>query len=333
MKKTVSTFLLVLGIAAGGICGSTTGSPSASDVQLHLPKGLSPESQREKADWAERQKAVDQIKADARPTLDYLKTDADSKSQDAKIAQVQVDDLKKDLLYAKNLDPRDPWREIHGEKKYVMSLGAGIVQFRGQVEDATTNGIRVLGQMGDATGVEYFVVNFPYPLEAGENIDPTKIFVAFEDGTYTYENDDGYNKTIPKLNYGKSCARPLNADAIELAAQKLTPDEEAQIKSAESDAADKLQLAQAAQKRFQDFQARVDADWKSAAEKLRQDRERALRLTQERAAKGDAQALRRMAERYRDGDEVEKNPFKAAEYFQRAEAAPKPAEPAATNAP
>jgi hypothetical protein len=322
MKKIFLTFLI--GLAFGKFCAEADSQPGGDGfLNNSLPKDLSPQGQQEKATWTERQRAIDLARADAQVTLDYLQTDAAAKSQDAKIAQVQVDNLKKDLLYEKNLDPRDPWREIHGEKKFVMSLGTGIVQFRGQVQDATPNGLRISGQIGDETGVDYFVVNFPYQLEAGEKVDPTKIFVAFEDGVTTYETEEGYTRTIPKLNYGKPCARPQNADAIELAAKKLTPAEEAQIKSAELEAQTKSETAAAARKRLQESQDLADAEWKAAIEKLRQDQAAALSVTQGQAEKGDAAALRRMAERYRDGDGVEKNLARAADFFKKAEAAAK----------
>jgi hypothetical protein len=320
MKKIFLTFLIGLVLGKFWASGQPNGGGFSNNA---LPKDLSPQGQQEKAAWAERQRAIDSARADAQATLDYLQTDAAGKMQAAKISQVQVDSLKKDLLYEKNLDPRDPWREIHGEKKYVMSLGTGIVQFRGQVQDATSAGLRISGQMGDETGVEYFLVNFPYQLEAGEKVDPTKIFVAFEDGVTTYETEEGYTRTIPKLNYGKPCARPPNADAIELAAKKLTPAEEAQIKSAELEAQTKSQVAAEARKRLQEARDSADSEWEAAIEKLRQDKAAALHATQGQAEKGDAAALRRMAERYRDGDGVEKNMGRAADFFKRAEAAAK----------
>ncbi len=310
-----------MGLAIGEFCADAKNQPEGAGLPSDgLPKDLSLQGQQEKAAWAERQRAIDSARTDAQAILDYLQTDADAKAQDAKIAQVQVDAIKKDLLYEKNLDPRDPWREIHGEKKFVMSLGAGIVQFRGQVQDVTSDGLRISGQIGDDTGVEYFVVNFPYQLEAGEKVDPTKIFVAFEDGMTNYETEEGYLRTIPKVNYGKPCARPQNADAIELAAKKLTPAEESQIKSAELEAKTKSQKATDARKRLQEAQELSDAEWKAAVEMLRQDKAATLTVTRDRAEKGDAAASLRMAERYRDGDGVEKNLTKATDYFKKAEA-------------
>ena len=47
-------------------------------------------------------------------------------------------------------------------------------------------------------------------------------------------------------------------------------------------------------------------------------REKALKLNQEQAAKGDAYGLLRMGERYRDGDGVPKDTNKAREYFVKA---------------
>jgi hypothetical protein len=64
-------------------------------------------------------------------------------------------------------------------------------------------------------------------------------------------------------------------------------------------------------------QARAIADKKSAM----QGQINAVRYNQELAAKGDGYGLLRMAERYRDGDGVEKDLTKAKEYFNKAIAA------------
>jgi hypothetical protein len=327
MRYIVLFFLFILGMAENMVCANVTDKPSAAETLQNLTlRGLSPEAQNEKATRAEQQKAIDIARQEALSTISYLRVDATTKLQEVNIAQLEVQRLKKEFLYAKNLDARDPWREFRGQKKFVMSLGAGVVQFRGQVQDVTTNGIRILGQMGDATSVEYFVVNFPFPLEPGENVDPTKIYVAFAAGTLTYETDDGYLKTVPKLDYGKPCAKPKDADVVELAAQKLTPEEQAELKAAELDATQKMDVAATAQKRLLDFQNRADAEWKTALDKLHQDQEALLKQTREQADKGDAAALRRMGERYRDGDGVEKNFVKAAEFFRKFDAAAKPVE-------
>ena len=67
-------------------------------------------------------------------------------------------------------------------------------------------------------------------------------------------------------------------------------------------------------------QARAIADKKSAM----QGQINAVRYNQELAAKGDGYGLLRMAERYRDGDGVEKDLTKAKEYFNKAVAAGSP---------
>jgi TPR repeat protein len=66
--------------------------------------------------------------------------------------------------------------------------------------------------------------------------------------------------------------------------------------------------------------AAAKAELKKAADEQRaeQGKTRALKLNQDAAAKGDAYGLLRMAERYRDGDGIEKDSAKAKEYFQKA---------------
>ena len=55
--------------------------------------------------------------------------------------------------------------------------------------------------------------------------------------------------------------------------------------------------------------------------KVRQAREHALKLDQDKAEKGDAVGLRRMGERYRSGDGVEKDAMKSAALLKKADEA------------
>jgi TPR repeat protein len=242
--------------------------------------------------------------------IDSLKSDVEQKQIEADSAKKYFETLRQSLLDdKKKLIPRDPWREIYGEKKYV-SAGSGFVKFSGQIQEIAQNGIRVFGQWGNSENVEYFVLNFPYHFGVGESIDPTKIYAAFKDGTFHYITEDGYAKTLPKLNYGNPCTRPENGLATEIAAQQLNDEDNEQIKNANENATSKQADLDAAQKALRDFLGAIKAT-----------QDLALKTNQEQADKGDPAALRRMGERYRDGEGVEKNLAKSVEYFQKADEA------------
>ncbi len=275
------------------------------------------------------QKAQKQIQslnsdiAQKQAAVERKQSEADSANKNIEILRQNLLDKKKILI------PKDPWREIDGEKKY-LSADSGFVKFSGQIQEITPNGIRVLGKYGNSSQKEYFVLNFPYPFEAGESIDPEKNYAAFENGEFHFITQDGYAKTLPKLNYGKPCDRPENADSVEFAAQQLNDSDNAQItnaiKHAESKQAD-LDAARkdldVAKKSLQDFLDANEAARKAAMQKITEARGLALKTLQKQADKDDYEALLRMGERYRNGEDVETNLAKADEYFNKADEAKK----------
>jgi TPR repeat protein len=281
--------------------------------------------------WQQQQSAIAQAKGEAEQegqaetlaNIDSLNGEIASNMQDAANAQMAVESLRKQFSDSKKLIPRDPWREIYGEKKYVMSAGSGFVKFSGQIQEITLKGIRIWGEYGDADNVEFFLINFPYHFGEGESIDPTKIYAALDDGKFSYITEDGYAKTLPKLNYGHPCVKPKNADSVEKAAQQLTPQEESQLNFAEFSAKEKTESAVAAQQRLQNFLDELEAAHTAAIQKIKAAQALALKNDQEQADKGDRIALRRMGERYRDGEGVQKDLAKADEYFKKADEATK----------
>jgi hypothetical protein len=162
-----------------------------------IPTEISWEAQTDNKKWAEQQSAIDQAKVDADSPIAILEAGVSDKTEDAKNAEAEAQSLRKNLLDIKKLIPKDPWREIYGVKKYVNSANSGFVKFSGQILEVAENGIRVLGRKGDVAEVEYFVIGFPYKFKVGESVDPTKVYVAFEDGDLSYVTEDGYAKKIP----------------------------------------------------------------------------------------------------------------------------------------
>lgn len=322
-KNMKLKFLIAFVISLASISGKSV--PTAGNPL----NGQEPDQQRQidqaNYRWQQQQQAIARAKAEAElensAKIDSLNEEIASKMQDAKNAQSAVEFLKKQFSDSKKLIPRDPWREIYGEKKYVMSASSGFVKFSGQIQENAPNGIRIWGEYGDTKNEEYFLLNFPYHFGIGESIDPTKIYVALEDGKFSYVTEDGYAKTLPKLNYGKPCTRPKNADLVENAAQQLTPLEESQLNIAESSAKEKTENAVAAIQNLQIFLDELEAAHKAAIQKIKTAQALALKTDQEQADKGDPIALRRMGERYRDGNGVEKDFAKAAEYFKKVDEA------------
>lgn len=277
---------------------------------------LAEEQQAEKAAEAARQQQI-------QDQLEELKQDAAQKAQDAASAEMSVKNLEESILQNKKLIPIDPWRQIGGTKEYVKSYGSGFVKFNGTVRQMTPDGVLVEGNFGD-TQTNFFVENFPYKSKysIGDNLflksPENNGYVALPDGIFVYIAVDGSIQSIPKLNYGEPCSRPWDADTIEAAAQKFTPDEEQQINSAKDNAEQKKTQAKAADAELQAFSLEIENEKEAEIQAKNAPQNRALKFNQELADRGDPYGLLRMGERYRDGDGVPKDLSKAREYLTKA---------------
>ncbi|MGA2248568.1 MAG: hypothetical protein ABSH48_26725 [Verrucomicrobiota bacterium] len=244
--------------------------------------------------------------------IDSLNNDLASKDAAAKSANEETERLRSEFLSAKST-LKDPWRELYGEKRFVMS-DSKFLKFSGQILEVSENGIRVLGQFGNTENSEYFIVNCPYKFQSGESFDPTKNYVALEDGTFSFVSEDGYAKSIPKLNYGKPCARPDDADTVEQTALQ------SHVASAAERARAEEANATLDRKRIQESNEQFVAVGKEAAEKMRLATEQALQYDLAYAESGNLAALRRMKERYENGDGVEEDTNRVAQYEQKYQA-------------
>jgi hypothetical protein len=78
------------------------------------------------------------------------------------------------------------------EKQFVARSGQSNARHRsftahcGQIQEITPKGVRIWGRYGNGENTEYFLINFPYHFGEGESIDPTKIYAALYDGTFSY---------------------------------------------------------------------------------------------------------------------------------------------------
>jgi TPR repeat protein len=269
---------------------ATAASNNDSNVEANTAplKSLSWEGQKEKKKFSEMQEAIDQQQFDVRVKYRNLQEEFLTHLAAASNSQTQLSALIKRFADAKTIIPRDPWREIYGEVKFVNSPNSGFVKFDGRILESAANGIRVLGRRGNSDNQEYFVLNFPYKFSEGENIDPTKIYSAFEDGDFSFITEDGFAKKIPKLNYGKPCPKPKSGDEVELAArQALTPTE--------------------------------TLDVAALRQQLVSQKAKAVQINLDQAERGESNGFRRLAERYRDGDGVQVDPSKSTAYFQKYE--------------
>jgi hypothetical protein len=337
MFMKTSLLLIALLVYATGFAGPNGGVDPPANPLYNMNFNLrNPEAD---AQWAAQQQAIAQANADTNQAkkdeilrqeaeteskLNALKADAVGNAWAATNAESQIEILRKSFLDAKLKIPRDPWREIYGEKKFAMSPDSDFVKFDGQILETAQNGIRLKGNFGNNTAVEFFLIGFPYTLAEGDTIDSSKIYMALIDGNFSYITTDGSGRTLPKLNYGKPCPRPQNADEVEAKARQLTQEEESQISAAKLNAIAKRNDALTANEVFNDFQTQVDNYKKAKILAQNAPQARALKFNQDLADKGDAYGLLRMGERYRDGDGVPKDLNKAREYFTKAIAAGSP---------
>jgi len=246
----------------------------------------------------------------------------EAKQSEADSAKIYVETLRLSLLERKRFIPKDPWRVIDGETKY-LSADSGFVRFSGQIQEIATNGIRIFGQYGNSPQEEYFVLSFPDGFAVGESIGRENNYAAFENGEFHYVTVDGYAKSLPKLYYGKPCGRPKNADSVELEAQQLNGSDNEQITNVIKDAASKQVALDAAKKALKDFLDANEATNNAAMQKIIEAKGLWLRTLQKQADKGDYEALLRMGRLYKDGDDVAKNSTKADEYYKKADEAKK----------
>lgn len=316
MKYHLSILVSLSGIA-GLAYSSGAGTNELNDTNSGISQQTEPYDlwKEHKILTAEQdEQAVYQAKAtEIQSRIDLLRSEVASDSINASSTHETVESSRSHFSYNKSI-LKDTWREIYGEKKFVMSAGSTFVKFSGQILEVAGNGIRVFGQFGNTANNEYFVVNFPYDFKAGESVDPTKTYVALEDGTFSYVSEDGYAKSLPKLNYGKPCARPSNADAVEQSALQ------SQVGAAEQEAKAADDKSMDAQKRLQAAIDEIAAVRKEAAEKMRLAIEQALQYDQGYADTGNIDALRRMEDRYNAGDGVGMDANKAADYERKYQA-------------
>jgi len=303
----------------------------------------------------EAQSAIDKLDAETLPTLNDLESkESIMESRATELEnQRQLSEQKNNHLRNKQLfQPKDPWRLLDG--KIYNAKDQNWFLFTGTVLEVRPNGILVDGDFGEPLEKgfgkrNYFVENFPnetYPLADGESILANMNLVAHMGGKttcqFTNSTIDLRYETVRRLDYGTIVNNPpadlvqrwqipilapvgadqwildeLNTNQLNLSAIKSTilpiKNKYDQAKS-DINAERDRKIADLPNVYAKVLESRQD-------ETKRQLQATVLAQNQQQADEGDPIALMRMGERYRDGDGVEKDLIKSAEYFKKADAA------------
>jgi hypothetical protein len=226
---------------------------------------------------------------------------------------------------------KDPWRKFDGHPLFIET-DRRFECHSGKIIQTTSEGILLTEDVGfnvwrnaPESTKTVFVKNYPYIQPDDSHIS----FYAVATEPYQYKTILGASKVVEALDYGTPCSRPKNADEVEAAVLRATPEEVQQIHDDAAAAAAQLSAAQAdleiAREQLRDFMQELKDEreapskkaQKQAQEKALAAKNNALKSNQDAAAKGDSFGLMRMGERYRDGDGVEKDVSKARAYFEK----------------
>jgi len=253
--------------------------------------------------------------------------------------------------------PTHPWRSLDG--KVYNAKDTNWLQFTGKIIEIRPNGILLSGAFGQPLEDgwykgDYYVDNFPnrkYAMADNEEISTAYNCVAhldIESSTYVYTNTtiDLRVHTVRRLDYGKIVDSPpqelvnkwtypisysslngnstLTKQIIETEKQKS--DVDAKLVLLQSEYADKCASVNAeCDAEIKDLPNVFAKQYRQQKEQEKQAREaKILGFNQTEADKGDPYGLMRMGERYRDGDGVPKDLFKARDYLTKAAAAGSP---------
>jgi len=141
-------------------------------------------------------------------------------------------------------------------------------------------------------GDDYFIiVNFPFPTQIGEGFES---MMACDEGYLTYTNSSHQVLTVRKLNYGTPCIKQWSPEEIAAAKRQVEVEREI-LRKAEED------------RRNNEI-----AKQKTALEK-------AVKNDLALVEIGDPIAMRRMGDRYRDGNGVERDLAKYEEFYKKAD--------------
>lgn len=182
------------------------------------------------------------------------------------------------------------FRSVHDVTNYIYDFSGGWHGISGRVIQTLPDGVLVKPELD----TDVFVEGYPF-----QTVDD-QIFGGCQgkdDGVYSFTAVSGGRRTVKKMSYGITVTPSPEQLEQEVNLAKYRIENHPIVVKAKADAEARQRLL----------------------EKVKTAREHALKLNQEQAEKGDPTALRRMGERYRDGDGVDKNESEAAKYFKKAD--------------
>jgi hypothetical protein len=234
--------------------------------------------------------------------------------------RTNITERLKELSEQKRQLPNDPWRKINGKIIFVRGE-SGFAGYTGKILQTTSDGI-LMQSYASLDMANIFIKNFPYVYGDGAEIS----LIAMPCKPYSYSTIFGASETVNAADYGIPCSPPSNAESIEAAAFTITPAEENEIKKDADSALVEITKANSelemARKNLKDFFQNLEDERQAALNAEKQKKkdmeDRVLKSNEDLAAQGDAYGLRRMGERYRDGDGVAKDFTKAKIYLQKA---------------
>jgi TPR repeat protein len=181
---------------------------------------------------------------------------------------------------------REPWRVVNGVTNSVF--GEGWYHFYGCARKVSPEGILVEGAIssikdGSSKSQVFFVINFPYVVADGENIDQYQFFMAKAAGTVTMDVPRSSGVPVPRSSGVTTASTIHKYDYGEVSGPP--------------------------------------PEWIAAAKaKVIKANDAVLKLDQEKAAEGSALYQYRLGMRYLTGNGIEENEVKAREYFTKAAA-------------
>jgi TPR repeat protein len=226
------------------------------------------------------------------------------------LLSLQQEELKK--IYSK-----DPWRNINGTTN--LARGEGWLEFQGVIMESRPDGVVFRGHFGKVLSLPYETTRIK-----GETAIAIKERTGNNYGTQT-EKAASVNyqvETDPDADLFFVANFPYSA-RLSAAYQELVAFDEGYYTYTnnlqETVTVHRLNYGTPCVKTWSD--AELAAAKQKVEQKKQATSDKMLKSNQALAAKGEPYGLKRMAERYRDGDGVEKDESKSAEYFKKYEAA------------
>ncbi len=311
----------------------------AADNALLPPQGPEWGLPKSAADKADQQRFISDAYA-----REQAQQESEVVSRQNEIIKIYSKDPWRKINGSTNYIGNDGWQQFQGKVQSIEPMGilfqgsfgrvlsitaeinqsADVVTTRGEVSNESEtelqkrNTRRTSTQATQVTktqhekiyGDDFFlVVNFPYPVQEGRGYER---LMAYDTGYITYTNSDKRVLTVRKLDYGLPCIKVWSAEEM-AAVYKAAEAKRAAIED-ERRAQRELVEAQAEAERV-----RIEAERIAKLVAIEAEKAKKFERQKDLAEQGDALAMRRLGEFYRDGYGVKKDAAKATEYFTKSD--------------